>query len=280
MTTDRLPIFEIKDRFLAACREAHRRVLLTAPTGSGKSTQIPQFLLDSGLLGDGKIVILQPRRLAARLLAARVAAERGTPLGGEVGYQIRLESRSSAATRIEFVTEGILLRRFLSDPALPGVSAILFDEFHERHAYGDVTLAQALLAQKNARPDLLLVVASATLDTPRLAAYLAPCATVASDGRRYPVDISYLPRPLDPTRTPPWQAAADAFADAVATGPLPPATLVFMPGAYEIARTVDALRDLPAARRCALLPLPGELPPDAQDAAVAPSDTPKIIVST
>jgi len=278
--SDSLPILDIRSEFLAACREPHRRVLLSAPTGSGKSTQIPQFLLDAGLLGDGRIVVLQPRRLATRLLAARVAAERRSPLGGEVGYQIRLDARTSAATRIEFVTEGILLRRFLADPSLPGVSAILFDEFHERHAYGDVTLAQALLAQRAARPDLLLVVASATLDTPRLAAYLDPCAVVSSDGRLHPVDVSYLPRPLDPARTPPWQAAADAYAAAARDGLATASTLVFMPGAYEISRTVDALRDVPAARRAAILPLHGELPPDAQDAAVAPSSGPKIIVAT
>ena len=143
-----LPIHAIRNDLAAALKRS-RRIILTAPTGSGKSTQVPQMLLDLGALGTGKAVVLQPRRLATRLLAKRVAEERGVPLGGEVGYQIRFESVCGPATRIHFETEGILLRQMLSQPDLPGVAAILFDEFHERHVYGDVTLAQALrLLQK------------------------------------------------------------------------------------------------------------------------------------
>ena len=126
MTPASLPIYAIADRLVEALA-TQSRLILTAPTGSGKSTQVPQILLDRGVLGDSEVVVLQPRRLAARLLAARVAEERGGALGAEVGYQVRLEGKTSPATRIRYVTEGILLRRLLTSPHLDGVSAILFD---------------------------------------------------------------------------------------------------------------------------------------------------------
>src|SRR5688500_16697326 len=169
-----LPIFELESALVDALR-AHSRLVLQAPTGSGKSTQVPQIVLDHGLAGEGEIVVLQPRRLATRMLAARVAHERGGRLGEEVGYQIRLDRVCSARTRIRFVTEGILLRQMLAAPRLPGVSVILFDEFHERHLYGDITLARALDLQEQHRPDLKLIVMSATLDAGALQKYLAPC---------------------------------------------------------------------------------------------------------
>src|ERR1035438_2431233 len=153
--SDRLPIYEIEHEIVARLQN-DRRLILSAPTGSGKSTQVPQMLLQHGLLGDGQGVILQPRRLAGRLLAKRVASELGVKLGDEVGYQIRFENCTSANTRIRFVTEGVLLRQMIDDPQLRGVSALLFDEFHERHLYGDITLAQALDLQEQHRPDLRL----------------------------------------------------------------------------------------------------------------------------
>lgn len=274
-----LPIHAIRQELAAALRRS-RRIVLTAPTGSGKSTQIPQMLLDLGALGSGKAVVLQPRRLATRLLAKRVAEERGTPLGDEVGYQIRLESVCGPRTRIHFETEGILLRQMLSQPGLPDVAAILFDEFHERHVYGDVTLAQALRLQQTARPDLLLIVMSATLDTRHLLSYLEPCVHLHSDGRTHPVHIEHIAKPLDPHRDTPWDAAANAYQRAVASERPAPDTLIFMPGAYEIHRTLDALRHTPAAKGALLLPLHGELPPAEQDAAVAQYGQPKIIVAT
>src|SRR3712207_4846405 len=135
-----LPIYELEHEIVRALT-AQPRLILQAPTGSGKSTQVPQILLEHGLLGDGEVVVLQPRRLAARLLASRVAAEKNSRLGDLVGYQIRFENVVSKQTRIRFVTEGILLRQLIQNPDLRGVSAILFDEFHERHLYGDITLA-------------------------------------------------------------------------------------------------------------------------------------------
>ena len=168
---DRLPIYDI-ERDLVARLKADRRLILSAPTGSGKSTQVPQMLLKHGLLGDGQVVILQPRRLAARLLAARVARELNVGLGREVGYQVRFENVTSGATRIKFETEGILLRQLIQDPGLRGVQAVLFDEFHERHLYGDITLARVLDIQETRRPDLLVAVMSATLDSELLGNYL------------------------------------------------------------------------------------------------------------
>ena len=272
-----LPIYELEQRLVASLR-AGGRVVVQAPTGSGKSTQVPQILLRHGLLGDGQAVVLQPRRLAARMLARRVAHEQGGELGDVVGYQIRLESRVSERTRIRFVTEGILLRQMTFDPLLRGVSAVVFDEFHERHLYGDITLAGALRLQRTARPDLRIIVMSATLDAGALRTYLEPCDVLASQGRTFPVAVEYLARAPDFDAEPVWDVAAREcarLADAT-RGDI----LVFMPGAYEISRTIQAIQGSRALRGFAALPLHGELPPEAQDRAVEPSGGRKIIVST
>src|SRR5262249_38988916 len=142
-----LPIYEIENDIVAALSMT-RRLIVQAPTGSGKSTQVPQILLKRGFLDDGQVVILQPRRLAARLLASRVAHELGVNLGSEVGYQVRFENATSNRTRIKFETEGILLRQMIQDPSLAGIRALIFDEFHERHLYADITLARALDVQE------------------------------------------------------------------------------------------------------------------------------------
>src|SRR5262245_47287826 len=208
---EQLPIYDIESNIVSALR-ATRRLVLQAPTGSGKSTQVPQMLLKHELLGEGQVVVLQPRRIAARLLASRVAHELGVELGREVGYQVRLENATTAATRIKFETEGILLRQMIKDPELPGISALIFDEFHERHLYGDITLARALDIQEQTRPDLLLIVMSATLDAGALEQYLAPCAVLSSAGRTYPVTVEHLPRRVGANGPPMWELAADAFA--------------------------------------------------------------------
>src|SRR6476620_11241405 len=207
-----LPIYELENEIVASLA-AQPRLILQAPTGSGKSTQVPQILLDRGLLGSGQVVILQPRRLATRLLASRVAIERGSRLGDDVGYQIRFENVTSSRTRIRFVTEGILLRQLIDDPALREVSTILFDEFHERHLYGDITLARALQLQEMRRPDLKIVVMSATLETPQLQKYLEPCVLLTSAGRQHPVAIEYLEKPVRDENYPIWDLAADELAD-------------------------------------------------------------------
>jgi len=273
-----LPIYELESEIVAALREVGR-VIVQAPTGSGKSTQIPQMLLRHGLLGDsGEAVVLQPRRLATRLLAKRVAEEWGSALGETVGYQIRLESRVSERTRIRFVTEGILLRQMSFDSALRGVQAVVFDEFHERHLHGDICLARALQIQRSSRPDLKIAVMSATLDAAALRDYLAPCTVLTSQGRTFPVQIEYLPKAVNFDAEPPWEVAAAACERAA--GRTEGDMLVFMPGAYEISRTVQAIQGARALRDFVVFPLHGELPPEAQDRAVARYSGRKIIVST
>lgn len=272
--SDTLPIYDLDEEIVAAVTSA-RRLVLQAPTGSGKSTQVPQILLDGGALGEGRCIVLQPRRLAARMLAKRVAEERDVQLGQEVGYQIRLDNVSSAKTRILYVTEGILLRQMIANPQLPGVSTIIFDEFHERHLYGDISLAQALELQATVRPDLQIVVMSATLDSAQLENFLAPCATLTSEGRTFPVEVEYLDR--EPRDEPPWELAADAVAEHLdrTDGDI----LVFMPGAYEIQRSIREISHR-VGGGFAVLPLHGELPASEQDKAVARTSQRKIIVST
>ncbi|MEY4940871.1 MAG: hypothetical protein RIQ93_2606 [Verrucomicrobiota bacterium] len=273
-----LPIYELESAVVASLR-AQGRLIVQAPTGSGKSTQIPQMLLAHGLLGGrGEVVVLQPRRLATRLLARRVAEEVGGRLGDVVGYQIRLESRVSEQTRIRFVTEGILLRQMSFDATLRGISAIVFDEFHERHLYGDISLARAVQIQQSTRPDLKLIVMSATLDAGALKTYLAPCDALVSQGRSYPVRIEYLPRSVNFEQEPVWEVAArECERVAMETAG---DQLVFMPGAYEISRTVQALQASRALRDFVVFPLHGELPPEQQDRAVERYEKRKIIVST
>jgi ATP-dependent helicase HrpB len=272
-----LPIYDIEQEIISSLKSSGRLVL-QAPTGSGKSTQVPQMLLSHGLLDEGgRVVILQPRRLAARLLASRVAQEMNVQLGGEVGYQVRFENATSAATRITFETEGILLRQMIQDPSLSGIRALIFDEFHERHLYGDITLARALDIQESTRPDLLVIVMSATLDSGALERYLAPCQRLTSEGRVFAVTMEYLPRRTGLSAPPVWELAADAFVQhADGTGD----ALIFMPGGYEINRTIEALRHRSRAKGYLLLPLHGELSPKDQDAAVAAYDKPKIVVAT
>ena len=273
-----LPIYELENALVARLG-AQGRLIVQAPTGSGKSTQIPQMLLKHGLLGDrGEVVVLQPRRLATRMLAKRVAEEMDSPLGDVVGYQIRLESRVSERTRIRFVTEGILLRQMSFDAALRGVSTIVFDEFHERHLYGDISLARALQIQQSTRRDLRIVVMSATLDAGVLKTYLAPCDVLISQGRSFPVRIEYLPKAVDFDHEPVWDVAARECARVA--GATSGDFLVFMPGAYEISRTVQAIQGLRELRDFVVFPLHGELPPEQQDRAVSRYEARKIIVST
>ena len=277
MSPRELPIYELEDRLVAAVK-GQGRLIVQAPTGSGKSTQVPQMLFNHGLLGAGEVVVLQPRRLAARMLAKRVAEEVGTKLGEIVGYQIRLDSRVSKATRIRFVTEGILLRQMSFDQSLRGISAIVFDEFHERHLYGDISLARALQIQQSTRPDLKIIVMSATLDAVMLKGYLAPCDVLTSQGRTFPVAVEYLPKAVDFEHDPVWAVATRECERIAAqsTGDI----LVFMPGAFEISRTVQEVQGSHGLRGFVCYPLHGELPPEQQDRAVARYDTRKIIVST
>ena len=270
-----LPIDSLRGELRQALIQTNR-LILSAPTGSGKSTRIPQMLVEDVFPDGGQILILQPRRLAARLLAARVAQERGGRLGEEVGYHIRFERVFGRQTRILFITEGILLRRLLEHPELPGVAAVILDEFHERHLYGDISLARMLDLQEQSRPELRVIVMSATLDRSGLQEYMGPTAQILeSAGRVFPVDIQHVPQ--NPGPEPIWETAASAVARAFpgSSGH----ALVFMPGAYEIARTLSALR-AEFGGEVPLLPLHGELPPAEQDRAVASGGPRRIIVST
>ncbi|MDE0837844.1 MAG: ATP-dependent helicase HrpB [Kiritimatiellae bacterium] len=276
-TSENLPIFSVQAQICEAL-QSKNRLVLHAPTGSGKSTQVPQMLLDDGLAGDGQIVVLQPRRVAARFLARFVAQQRLVDLGGEVGYQVRFDSKSSAATRIKFETDGILLRQSLLDPDLSHVSVVVFDEFHERHLYGDVLLSRVKLLQETTRPDLKIVVMSATLESDALASYLSPCPIVETAGRTYPVEIVYAAKSARQQKVPVWQQVVAAFeAD-------PPPdnghTLVFMPGAYEIRKTVAALSQSKAARDVDIVALHGDQRPEDQDRALTPGLRPRVIVAT
>ena len=270
-----LPIWKIHADILRTLRGGDRLVLV-APTGSGKTTQVPQMLLDAGVAGEKMIVVLQPRRVAARTVATRVAWERETRLGAEVGYQIRFDDHTSVGTRICFVTEGILLRWLQDDRSLSKIGAVVFDEFHERNLLSDVALALVKHLQQTQRPDLAMVVMSATLDAEPVAAYLDQCPILVSEGQSYPVEVGYLSMP---DQRPITLQAAEAVERIIHDGE-PGDILVFMPGRGEINGTLDALRGLRTRERVACIPLHGELEPQEQDRAFAPNSLRKVIVAT
>ena len=300
-----LPIWEIHSQIVETLRSGNRLVLV-APTGSGKTTQVPQMLLDAGLAGDKKIVVLQPRRVAARTVAARVAWERGCKVGAEVGYQIRFDDQTGLGTRISYVTEGILLRWLQDNRTLSDVGVVLFDEFHERNLLSDVALALVKQLQQTRRPDLKIAVMSATLDAEPVAEYLfqsqtvaasfssrgldshlkaqpegcgyksSPCPILISEGQSFSVEVNYLDyhdeRPVT-------EQAADVVERIVRSG-APGDILVFMPGMGEINATINALRAMSVHERLAFIPLHGDLPAEQQDLAFAPNPLRKIVVAT
>jgi ATP-dependent helicase HrpB len=274
-TARQLPVWALRDPLCAAWRQQNRLVLI-APTGSGKTTQVCQMLLEDGRAGGKQIIVLQPRRVATRSVAARVAAERGVTLGSEVGYLIRFDDRASAETRILFMTEGVLLRRLQDEPDLGSVGAVLFDEFHERNLFSDVALGLAKQLQAARRPDLLLMVMSATLDAEPVAAYLGGCPILRSEGRSFPVTIRHLDAP---DHRPPQEVAADEVERILASGK-PGDILVFMPGVWEIQQTLNSIRSIRSREPLTLLPLYGELPPEDQDRVFQPSSHRKVIVAT
>jgi ATP-dependent helicase HrpB len=273
MTPPAFPIDALLPRLLATLRE-HARLVLEAPPGAGKTTRVPPALLDEDWLGGRRILMLEPRRIAARAAAEFMAAQRGERVGETVGYRIRFESRVSAATRIEVVTEGILTRLIQDDPELAGIGAILFDEFHERHLHGDLGAALALDVQANLRPDLRLVVMSATLDGERVARWFdAP--QLASEGRSFPVRLAHPPARAGeafPERGWPFhlrRAVAQALAESEGD------VLAFLPGRREIEQAREAIAsgdDLGAAHAAVdLVALHGELALAEQHAALAPA---------
>jgi len=274
MTAAPLPINEIRAEIVQAFRR-EKRVIIKAPTGSGKSTQVPQMLLEEGLC-DGRILILQPRRLAARMLAARVAEERSSPLGQEIGYQTRFEKQVGERTRACFITEGILPRLLLNDPCLDGISTIVFDEFHERSLTTDVSLALVADLQRSRRPDLRMIVMSATIDVEPLQKYLGDAAMISSAGRSYPIDIQYSQALAT---TPIWERATDACRSLISGG-AEGDVLIFMPGVYEIRRTIEAIGKAVRGEQISVLPLYGDLPAQRQSQVMETIHCRKIIVAT
>ncbi|RUU01417.1 ATP-dependent helicase HrpB, partial [Mesorhizobium sp. USDA-HM6] len=250
--------------------------VLVAPPGAGKTTLVPLALLDAPWLGAGRIVLLEPRRLAARAAARRMAELLGEEPGGTVGYAMRMENRASARTKILVVTEGVLSRMILDDPELPGVSAVIFDEFHERSLDGDFGLALALDVQGALRPDLRLLVMSATLDGARVAKLLSGAPVIESEGRAYPVDIRYDERPAG-------VAVEDAMAKAIRSALVTEqgSVLAFLPGQREIERTAERLQGN-VAGDTDIVPLYGQLDNRTQDAAIrpAPPGRRKVVLAT
>lgn len=272
--TASLPIDPLLPQIVDSLRR-HPNLVLQADPGAGKTTRVPPALLASGLLGEGECWILEPRRLAARLAAARVAEELGEALGQRAGYAVRFEQKVSRATRLRFVTEGLLLRRLHGDPRLRGIAAVVLDEFHERHLHTDLALTLLRRLQRESRPDLRLLVMSATLDPGPVAAYLdAP--VMRSEGRAFPVDTAFLPRPDD---RPVELQVADALERLYGEG-LPGHALVFLPGAAEIRACLKGCEAVAQRRGLSLRPLHGDLSPEAQAHAMEPLASPKVILST
>jgi len=260
-----LPVDDVLPQLRAALARRSEAVLV-APPGAGKTTRVPPGLLAESWAQGGKIILLSPRRIAARAAAARMASERGERVGETVGYRVRLDSRVSPKTRIEVVTEGVFTRMILSDPELRGVAAVLFDEFHERSLEGDLGLALARDAQSALRPDLRIVVMSATLDAARVAALLGDAPMIVSEGRLFPVRHVYRPR--DP-RAPLEREISAAVRAALRTER--GSALVFLPGVREIERTAEALRASVTDPSVDVRPLYGAMSPADQDAAIAPA---------
>ena len=260
-----LPIDTALDELTRALA-ANNAAVLVAPPGAGKTTRVPLALLDVPWLGTKKIIMLEPRRIAARASAERMAQTLGERVGETVGYRVRFGSKISRATRIEVVTEGIFSRQILDDPELSDVAAVLFDEFHERSLDADLGLALARDAQTGLREDLRILVMSATLDGARVAKLLGEAPVIASEGRAYPVDTRYLGRKAD---VPLERQMADAIAMALRADP--GSVLAFLPGAAEIRRTQNFLSERIHDASIQIVPLFGALDAGVQDRAIAPA---------
>lgn len=255
--------------------DASGALVLVAPPGAGKTTRVPPALLDAQGPDAGKIVLLQPRRIAARAAAQRIASQRGEPLGGEVGYRVRFESRAGPATRIEVVTEGILVRWLERDPFLEGVSTVILDEFHERGLHSDLALALLREVREDGREDLRVVVMSATLDAAPVASYLGECPVIETEGRPYPVEIVYAsPASREPLERTVADAVQRSWNDSAGH------VLVFLPGAGEIRRVASILVSFASRVGAVITPLHGQLGLDEQQAAIGPGERRKIILST
>ncbi len=243
-----------------------RSAVIVAPPGSGKTTRVPPTILRSRLLTAENPVtlVLQPRRVAARASAARIAQEQGWTLGTEVGYHVRFDRHFSPGTPLRFLTEGILTRQILADPFLSSIGAVVLDEFHERNLHGDLALALLQEIRREVRPDLLLVVMSATLDAEPVARFLGDCPIIRSEGRSYEVNLEYRPSPRPASVETLAPLIEDLLADNRETGHL----LAFLPGMAEIRRLEKRLQSVVAGASARVYPLHGSLSADDQDRAL------------
>jgi ATP-dependent helicase HrpB len=267
--TMQLPVHDILPQLLDSLLVAGRNAVLVAPPGAGKTTTVPLALMESGA---GKILLLEPRRLAARAAAMRMSALLGEKTGTRVGFRTRLESAVSPDTVIEVITEGLLTSRLLSDPGLTGIQIVIFDEIHERSLESDLALALTLDLQRTLRPELRILAMSATAEAAKLATLL-DADIIESDGRMFPVTTHHTKRDIPTVRELP-AAAAQAVREALVAhqGDI----LVFLPGMAEIRRTQSALEGCPAL----VLPLHGDLSPEAQDLALREHDKRRVVLST
>ncbi len=270
-----LPIDDVLDELKGAL-STHGAAVLVAPPGAGKTTRVPLALLDASWLSGGKILVLEPRRIAARAAAMRMAATLGEPLAKTIGLRARLSTRTGPNVRVEVVTEGVFTRMILDDPELKGVGAVLFDEFHERSLDTDLGFALALDARSALRPDLCILVMSATLEAARVAALLGHAPVIESRGRAFPVETKYVGRAS--------QRVDDDMTDAIVralrseTGSI----LAFLPGQGEILRAAERLAARGFGSNVDIAPLYGALPPAAQDLAISPANAGrrKVVLAT
>ncbi len=276
-----LPIDSFLPQIQAELRQ-HKRLVLVAQPGAGKTTRVPPFLLKNALLSgaNDRIIMLQPRRVAARSAAARIAFENRWQLGREVGYQVRGERRIAADTRLQIMTEGILTRKLIEDPFLEGIGCVILDEFHERHIDSDLCIAMLREVCSTVRDDLYIVVMSATLEAETVAGFLGDCPIIEVPGKLYPVDISFAPIPpsVRPISLP--QHIATLVRRVLDGDEDPGDILVFLPGIEEIRRTMRELEPLASSRDLAILPLHGSLPFDAQARVLEQMPQRKVILST
>ena len=272
--TDPLPIDEVLPQLIAALKDSNC-VVLRASAGAGKTTRVPPAILASWRSNFGQILMLEPRRIAARTAARRMAFERNERVGQTIGYRVRFEESVSRATRILVVTEGVLLRRLQDDPFLEGTDVVVFDEFHERRLDSDLALAMVRRVQQTVRPDLRIVAMSATLDPTAIARYLGDCPVIESEGRLHPVKIEYLRRVERQHMT---ELATDGIQRVFqqTDGDV----LVFLPGVGEIMRTRSELEPLARRHNLAVLTLFGDMSAEDQDRVLAPCDQRKVVLST
>ncbi len=271
---DPLPIDDVLPQLIAALTDSNC-VVLRAPAGAGKTTRVPPAILDNRLVEQGQIVMLEPRRIAARTAARRMSFERNERVGQTIGYRVRFEESVSRATRILVVTEGVLLRRLQDDPFLEGIEVVIFDEFHERRLDSDLALAMVRRIQQTVRPDLRVVAMSATLDPTTIARYLGNCPVVESEGRLHPVKIEYLRRIERPHMTELATAGIERVLQQTDGD-----VLVFLPGVGEIMKTRNELEPLARRHNLDVLTLFGDMTAEDQDRVLARCDQRKVVLST